>query len=168
MVEYPKDKPMARLFFSALLVIFLFSAPSRVFSKSVSAGTGSDGASASNSDLSGNEILPASADAAPSFKIQLALSRDHDDITVFPERKNIFTIHVFTDPAIPSASAVYNILYYLDERYETEFKNERLPFSFKRNLRGQESGRHEIRVDMETLDGKTVLSTEKITVYVEE
>lgn len=51
---------------------------------------------------------------------------------------------------------VYNVLYYLDGNYVEEFKNQKLPFTIKRDFRGQLDGAHEIRFDLETSDLKII------------
>ena len=87
-----------------------------------------------------------SVDALNTFNITVKLTREPaTDI----ERQDIFTITV--DYAAPAATSgqTYNILYFLDDRFEEEFKAQSLPFSFKRNLRGQNTGTHTVRIDIE-------------------
>ena len=86
------------------------------------------------------------------------------------EQKNIFTITV-AYPGSPSqaitiqSQSAHNVLYFLDDRFEAEFKAVTLPFSFKRNFRGQSPGVHTVRIDIE--DGNdNVLATSMVTFEV--
>ena len=62
--------------------------------------------------------------------------------------KNIFNFIVSYNKVIAIKDQPCHILYYVDNRYETEFIGKILPFIFKRNVRGFGPGKHEVRIDI--------------------
>ncbi|VAW47767.1 hypothetical protein MNBD_GAMMA03-1550 [hydrothermal vent metagenome] len=63
------------------------------------------------------------------------------------------------------AETQYLILYFCDDQFIKEYKNQTLPYSFLINLAGKTVGTHEIRIDIE--DGNdNVLASETISVNV--
>ena len=96
------------------------------------------------------------------LSIQIQATRD---IAAESSDKNIFTVKVDTKAA--ASSELRDILFYVDGRFEAEFKDQALPFSFKRNLRGQAVGRHEFRVDIvDASNPEKVLGRDSVVVEV--
>jgi len=90
---------------------------------------------------------------ADSGKILLPLSVHFEatkDAPADPAETNIFTINVQDGSKAANPQSRYNVLLYINSRFEVEFKNETLPFSFKRNLRGLGQGPHELKIDLES------------------
>lgn len=65
----------------------------------------------------------------------------------------------------PQTKQSYNLLFYMDGKYVTEFKNVTLPYAFARNFKGQADKPYEIRVDLETADLK-IAARQTITINV--
>ena len=98
----------------------------------------------------------------------MALSQRYHDVVSFKKtRGNVYTISVFdrSSPGSPS-SIPYDIQYYLDDRLIASFPSQRLPFSFSRNLIGQQPGRHLIRIDILGPDRPTRLASSEVDVEV--
>ena len=66
-------------------------------------------------------------------------------------QQKIFMINV--NSATLSSNLSYTILFYLDNRYVQEFKNQVLPFYFKENFSGQLPGDHQIKIEVEDNNG---------------
>lgn len=60
---------------------------------------------------------------------------------------NIYTIVVKNEGA--ALAAPYVVVYSLDGQVFEAFRNQPLPFSFKRNFKGQTPGRHELKIFLE-------------------
>jgi hypothetical protein len=77
----------------------------------------------------------------------------------------IFTVTVRSLEESQTLSGPLKVLYYLDDRFEEEYTVDVLPFSFQRNLAGQLSGVHTIRIDIED-GGENVLARQTTEVIV--
>lgn len=99
---------------------------------------------------------------AEGFAIAVNVS---EDVLIESGQGNIFTIEVAFAQNSGSSSEQYNVLYFIDDRFEEEFKGQGLPFSFKRNLKGQRAGAHTMRIDVEDPSGN-VLSSSSVSVDV--
>lgn len=91
---------------------------------------------------------PAPAEAAVTFPIKLQMIREPLD-EKGTDTTNIYTIQV--DYAGPKGVVPQpcTIIYFLDDRFEEEFKNQALPFFFRRDFKGQLPGQHVIRIEIE-------------------
>jgi hypothetical protein len=80
-----------------------------------------------------------------------------------PNEKSIFAINVDYKPS--GTSGTQDVLFYIDGRYEKEFKNQVLPFTFQYNLRGRHPGAHELRIDViDQTNAEKVLGRASVTV----
>lgn len=81
------------------------------------------------------------------------------------DANNIYTLTVDFADAKYSNNNKYTLMYFEDSRPLQEFKDQTLPFTFKRNYKGLLSGDHEIKIDVEYGKG-TVLATQTTTIRV--
>lgn len=82
---------------------------------------------------------------APAFVVNVSRMRADDrgtDVT------NVLVFEVRTGSGEPTTES-YSVLFSLDGRLEERFRGEQLPFSFARNFKGQEPGRHEVVIELE-------------------
>ncbi len=71
---------------------------------------------------------------------------------------NIYTIQIYYADRKGVPAQPYTIIYFLDGRFEVDFKNQTLPFSFKRDFKGQSPGRHVIRIEIEDVSENNLAS----------
>ena len=104
------------------------------------------------------------------FEISLALSQQyHDVVSLKTTRASIYTVHVSPSPLQEwMARSCFDIRYSLDGRLISTFRFERLPFSFSRNLLGQEPGRHVIKVEVADRDRRAPLASAEVDLTLNE
>ncbi len=102
--------------------------------------------------------------AQTTFGIKLQAVRTSDTA---PQRVNIFNFTVdYADSTAIDKTKKYSVRYFLDNRFDGEFKNQVIPFSFTRNFRGQAAGSHEVKIEVED-SGKNVLASGVVSVKVQ-
>lgn len=82
----------------------------------------------------------------PRAKIKVELIKGKRD-DVGTDVSNIYTVLIKNEGE--AISAPYAIVYFLDGKVTEVFRNQPLPFSFKRNFKGQAPGRHELKIVIE-------------------
>lgn len=108
---------------------------------------------------------PSEGHIISSAAIELRLTKEEPDQRG-TNVENIYTITVdFADPDRNDGQS-YWIHYSLDGQRIEIFKNQQLPFSLKRNFRGQLSGEHEIKIELEDPVADIVVASKTITVTV--
>lgn len=81
------------------------------------------------------------------------------------DMRNIYDFTVDFDGDQYRTSAVYTILYSIDHQRVKEFENQTLPFSFKRNLKGQPAGIHTITLEIEDME-QNILARQETVINV--
>ncbi len=76
---------------------------------------------------------------------------------------NVYEVKVFDMTG--QASQQYSVVYLFDGRVMEVFKNQNLPFSFKRNFKGQTRGSHEIKIIIEA-PGDFLVASQTMTMEV--
>ncbi len=98
--------------------------------------------------------------------LSIDIQANRDAVTLDRNENNIFTVSI--DYKTASTSAVQDMFFYIDGRYQKEFKKKALPFSFKINLRGYVAGNHEIRIDVVDLsNAEKILARQSVVVSVQ-
>ncbi|HPB68779.1 MAG TPA: hypothetical protein PLT76_08035 [Candidatus Omnitrophota bacterium] len=89
--------------------------------------------------------LEAPAQSSPDININFVQEAPDDYGT---DVRNIYRVDVvFSDPG-SAMSDKFKILYYLDGVIAAEFNEQSLPFSFKRNFKGNKNGAHNIKIEV--------------------
>jgi hypothetical protein len=97
--------------------------------------------------------LEAPAQSSPDININFVPEAPDDYGT---DVRNIYRVDVvFADPD-SATSDKFKILYYLDGVIAAEFKEQALPFSFKRNFKGKQNGTHNIKIEVLDAGGNLV------------
>ncbi|HOY10344.1 MAG TPA: hypothetical protein PLB05_09770 [Candidatus Omnitrophota bacterium] len=70
--------------------------------------------------------------------------------------RNIYRVDVVFATPGSATSDKFTILYYLDGVIAAEFNEQSLPFSFKRNFKGNKNGAHDIKIEVLDASGNLV------------
>ena len=88
-------------------------------------------------------------------EIKVELFRAQEDFKG-TDSANIYTVEVGYANEGYVSDQLYMIVYFLDGHPVEGFDNKILPFSFRRNFRGQVEGIHEVKIELHDKDGNVL------------
>jgi hypothetical protein len=101
-----------------------------------------------NGTVSSAQTISTPQAVAPLFSISIKLSGESGD-KKGTDVLDVYNVRIDFANKQDINSNAYNIIYYLDDIFQDQFKNQTLPFVFKKNFKGQRTGKHVIRIVLE-------------------